>query len=175
MKRGISLHFRQCSSVWLNRGWILTSAPALRLQYVVLVARPAHRWGGGKGRPQGPHFESRCQCGLPAQPTGSQVYTPPSSPDHPRHNARTYLSVEVDEIKSIQTHLHLDLCRIHLLCWGGMETRSGGWGKVRWSWMGPWVPSHHARGRHPVTCHSPLLPAKRLHAYKHSDDASRWH
>lgn len=54
VKRGIGLYFCQFSNVWLNRGWILTSASAFgQLQNVVQVAGQEEnppRTDVGKGR-----------------------------------------------------------------------------------------------------------------------------
>ena len=86
--------------------------------------------GSCKGRPQGPHLRAAAQAWPPSSARWFPGLHTPSSPEHPEHNAGTHLSVEVNEIEGIQTHLHLDLRRVHLL--GREGWRPGvGVGKVR--------------------------------------------
>lgn len=60
------------------------------------------------------------QAHKPTQSLPAPCQLPPGS------RAGTHLSIEVDEVKGVQTHLHLDLRGIHLLGWGRMEGRAWG-------------------------------------------------
>lgn len=96
----------------------------------------------GLGDPQGcsDHTLRAVTCAWPPSSgtwrSGGQFRPPaPELPCHrpspPRHAAGTHLSIEVDEVEGIQTNLDLDVCCVHLLGWGGMESKGGG-GPVRW-------------------------------------------